>query len=238
MRIRLPLGRSLFFLSAFLVSLVALLPLGLALEWLALDARGLAAREAEGSVWIGALKEAQLGPVALGDLDAGLRALPLLIGRARVDVERSGAADRLEGGVTVSRHVFGLDDFSAGLAVGTLFAPLPLAALDLADVSVHFANGLCASADGLVKASLAAEAGGAMLPRSLSGDARCDGGALLLPLVSQAGTERLSLRLYEDGRYRAELLLRALDEPTRQRLAAAGFALAPGGYVLRAEGKF
>jgi hypothetical protein len=48
MRIRLPLGRSLFFLCAFLFSLLALFPLRLALGWLALDDRGFAAREAEG----------------------------------------------------------------------------------------------------------------------------------------------------------------------------------------------
>ena len=44
MRIRLPLGRSLFFLCAFLFALVALLPLRLALDWLGLDDKGFAAR--------------------------------------------------------------------------------------------------------------------------------------------------------------------------------------------------
>ena len=49
MRIRLPLGRSLFFVCAFLFALVALLPLRLALDWLGLDDKGFAAREARGS---------------------------------------------------------------------------------------------------------------------------------------------------------------------------------------------
>jgi general secretion pathway protein N len=238
MRIRLPLGRSLFFLLFFLFSLVALAPLALALRWLGLDQSGFAAREAEGSVWLGALKEAQLGPVALGDVQARLRMLPLLIGRARTDLERGGEGDALHGGITVSRHAVGIDDFSADLPLGSAFAPLPLASLDLGDVSVHFADGACAGAEGLVKAGLAGDAGGIALPRRLSGRARCDGGALLLPLVSQSGMERLDVRLFEDGRYRVELALRPGDDATRQRLAASGFVPAGAAFVLRANGEF
>ena len=61
MSFRLPFGRGAFFVAAFAFALVALFPLRLAIRWLGLDERGLAAREAEGSVWLGALKEAQLG---------------------------------------------------------------------------------------------------------------------------------------------------------------------------------
>jgi len=238
MRIRLKLRRGAFFLIAFLFALVALLPLGLALRWLQLDERGLAAREAEGSVWLGGLREARFGDVALGDLSARLRALPLLVGRARIDLERTGGADGFGGGVTLSRHGFGVDDVTAGLAIGPLLAPLPVATLDLDDVTAHFADGQCAGAEGMVKASLAGEAPGPMLPRSLTGEARCDGGALLLPLVAPSGMERLDLRLFEDGRYRIELNVRAADETMRQRLAASGFTPAGAGYVLKMEGKF
>jgi hypothetical protein len=45
MRVRLPLGRTLFFVCAFLFALIALFPLRLALDWLSLDERGFAARE-------------------------------------------------------------------------------------------------------------------------------------------------------------------------------------------------
>jgi general secretion pathway protein N len=237
MRICLPLGRSLFFLSFFLFALVALLPLGLALRWLSLDARGLSAREAQGSIWLGALREARFGSVPLGDLQARLRSLPLFIGRARVDLRRL-EGEGLSGGIAVSRHAFGVDDVTADLSAGPALAPLPVASLNLTDVSAHFADGLCASAEGLVKASLTGEAGGAALPAGLSGEARCDGGALLLPLASQSGMERLDVRLFDDGRYRFELLVRPSDDAARQRLVASGFAPAGAGYVLRAEGRF
>ena len=238
MRIRLPMRRSLFFLAAFLFALVALLPLGLAMRWLGLDERGFTAREAQGSVWLGFVREARFGSVPLGDLEARLRVLPLVIGRARVDLDHSGEGDGLEGGITVSRHAFGVDDVRATVAPGPVFALVPGASFDLADLSAHFANGVCASADGTVKATLSGDTAGISLPRSLTGNARCDGGALLLPLVGQSGMERLDLRLFEDGRYRVELLLRPADEAARQRLAAAGFTASGAAFALRTEGHF
>lgn len=238
MRIRLPVRRSLFFLIAFLFSLLALLPLRLALDWLALDESGFAAREAKGSIWLGALSEAQYGGVALGDLSAELRTLPLFLGRARVDLERHDEQDRFRAGATVSRNAFGLDDLTGRLDVGAAFAPLPINSIDLNNVEAHFANGLCTSASGAVQAGLAGEVGGIALPGGMSGTARCDEGALLLPLTSQSGMETLNLRLLPDGRYRADLLVRPTDDMLRDRLIATGFTLSSGGYGLRIEGAF
>jgi general secretion pathway protein N len=238
MRIRLPMRKSVFFVAAFLFALVALLPLGLVLRWLSLDERGFSAREARGSVWLGITREARFGAIPLGDLETRLRFLPLVIGRARVDLEHSGKERGFEGAVTVSRHAFGVDDVSATLAPGPVFALVPGASFDLSDLSAHFADGVCAGAEGLVKATLSGDAAGITLPRTLSGNARCDGGALLLPLVGQSGMERLDLRLFEDGRYRVELLLRPADDAARQRLAAAGFTASGAAFALRAEGHF
>jgi general secretion pathway protein N len=238
MRIRLPLGRALFFVVAFLFALVALLPLRLALDWLALDDRGFAAREARGSIWLGALSEAQFGSVALGDLQARLRTLPLLVGRARVDLERAGEERPLQGSATISRTRFGIDDVTGMVDVGAALAPLPIASVDLGDVTAHFADGLCATAEGMVKATVAGDVAGMSLPAGLSGNARCDQGALLLPLASQSGMEALNLRLWEDGRYQIELAVKPVDDGMRDRLVAAGFMLAPGGYALRLSGEF
>jgi general secretion pathway protein N len=238
MRIRLPLGRTLFFCVAFLFALVALLPLRLVLDWLALDERGFAARQAKGSIWLGALSEAQFGSVALGDLSASLRTLPLFVGRARVDLERTDEQRRFEGSATMARNRFGIDDLSAVLDVGTVFAPLPIGSVDLGDVTAHFADGLCTSAEGVVKATIAGDVGGVTLPGGLTGNARCDQGALLLPLVSQSGLEALNVRLYEDGRYQIELAVKPVDDAMRDRLIASGFMLTTGGYALRLSGEF
>lgn len=238
MRFRLPLGRRLFVLCAILFALVALFPLRLALDWLSLDERGLAAREVKGSIWLGALSEAQLGSIELGDLQARLRTLPLFIGRARVDLERGGDVEPLEGSITVSRHFFGIDDVTGRLDVGTALAPLPIASLDMSDVTSHFTDGQCSRAEGLVKAGIVGDIAGLPLPAGLSGTARCDEGALLLPLASQSGMEALNLRLHEDGRYEVELAIRPADDQMRDRLLASGFSLSGNGYVLSATGEF
>jgi len=237
MRIRLPLRRSLFFLCAFLFALVALVPSALAIRWLSLDESGLAAREANGSIWFGALREARFGPVPLGDARTRLRGLPLLLGRARLDL-KSAEGDGLDGAITVSRHAFGVDDVTSELAVGAALAPIPGARLGLDDVSARFADGLCASASGLVKATIAGDSLGGGGPSRFSGEARCDGGALLLPLASQSGMEKIDIRLFGDGRYRLERLVRPNDDAARQRMVAAGFAPSGTGYMLRVEGRF
>ena len=215
MRLRLRWWREIFFLSALLFSLAALVPLRFALGWLGFEGKGLSAREATGSLWAGALSEARFGTVALGDVGTRLRVLPLLLGRARLDLEQ--ADDGFRGGVTLSRHGFGIDDATGSLE-GPALAELPPPALDLADVSFRFADGLCAHAEGLVKARFAGELGSVPLAAGFSGEARCDGPALLLPLVSQTGGERLAVRLFADGRYRIDATLRPGGAPYSTRL--------------------
>jgi general secretion pathway protein N len=214
MRLRLRWWRELFFLGALLFSLVALLPLRVALGWLGFSDNGLTAREASGSVWLGALAEARFGSVPLGDVATRLRVLPLLVGRARLDLEQED--DGLSGGVTLSRHGFGIDD-ATGTIEGPALAELPPPALDLADVSVRFADGLCAHAEGLVKARFAGEIGSVPIAAGFSGEARCDGPALLLPLVGQSGGDRLNVRLFADGRYRIDAALRPAGAPYSSR---------------------
>ena len=238
MRIRLPLRRTVFFLAVFFFALVALIPLRVATGWFGAEGRGLAAREASGSLWLGVLKEAQFGAVPLGDVRARLNFLPLFLGRARMSLAQEEAGGGFDGAVSVSRHSFGLDDLTGQLRVGALFAPLPIASLDLDDVSAHFSGGQCESAGGRVRAGLSGEIAGIALPAGLSGNARCAEGALLIALAGPSGTEQLSLRLHADGRYRIDLIVRPSDPALGGRLAAAGFALTPSGFVSRIDGSF
>ena len=214
MRLRRRWWREIFFLCALLFSLAALLPLRVALGLLGFADKGLAAREATGSIWLGALSEARFGTVPLGDVATRLRALPLLVGRARLDLEQPD--DGLRAGVTASRHGFGIDDATGRIEAGPL-TTLPAPTLDLSDLSVSFESGLCVHADGLVKARFAGDLGGVPLPSGLSGEARCDGPALLLPLVAQSGGERLDFRLFADGRYRVDASLRPGGVPYSSR---------------------
>ncbi|WP_129790862.1 type II secretion system protein N [Sphingosinicella sp. CPCC 101087] len=237
MPVRLPIGRTLFLLAAFVFTLVALFPLRLALDRLGFEERGLAARSATGSVWNGALQEARIGPVALGDVHARLNLLPLFLGRARLSViaaEENG----LVGAVSVSRHGFGFEDFDGRIRAGTLFAPLPLTSLDFDDLSAGFAGGRCVRADGGVRAIVSAQAGGIGISPELVGRARCAGDALLLPLAGRSGMERLDVRIFPDGRYRLDLLVRSTDPAVGAALAAAGFRRVAQGYAMRIDGAF
>ena len=236
MRVRLPLKRTIFFLAAFAFSLVALIPLSVAIGWFGVS--GLAAREATGSLWLGMLKEAQLGPVPLGDVRARLNMLPLLLGRARLSLASDAPDGHFEGALSVSRHSFGIEDMTGSFRTGALFAPVPITALMLDDVTAHFANGQCESAEGRVRATAAGEMAGLPVPAGLAGNLRCAEGALLVPLASQSGAGQVNLSIRADGSYRLDLVLRQADPTLVARLAAAGFQPSTEGWTRRIEGHF
>jgi len=237
-RIRLKTGPVAFFGAAFVVALIVLLPLRLAMGWFDLGSTGLTARQVSGSVWYGNLREASFGGVALGDLHAGLSPFQLVVGRARINLSGQGSAPPFHGAIGVSRHSFGIDDLTASLPAGTVFAPVPVSALDFDDVSVRFQDGNCEKAEGRVKATLSGDLAGVNLGQGMSGTARCDAGALLLPLVSQPGTETIALRLWGTGRFRGELTVQPSDSAEIQKLVLTGFQATPKGYTLAIEGKF
>lgn len=235
MRLRVPMRRIVLFGAMFALALIVFLPLRLALG--AID-DGLSAREATGPVWAGSLKEARVGPASLGDLNARLAPTPLLIGRARLEVERpSATTDRLSGAFGLGANRRSAESVTGVIPVDALFAPLPIGSLELTDVTVRFRDGTCDRAEGLVKANVSGEIGGLPLPAGLTGAARCDRGALLLPLASGSGTEGLALRIFGDGRYEARLSVRATEPALVARLTASGFALGPSGYAMTLNGK-
>jgi general secretion pathway protein N len=236
------IGHRLFTSLMFALALLVLLPLRLAAGWLGMDDAGLTAREVRGSVWSGRLSEARISSAQLGDLRAGLDPVPLLTGRARVSLERRGDdGDALKGAISISRHETGFDNVTARLPLGRVLAPLPVVAIELNDSSARFRDGLCLSAEGSARATIDGEMAGALfdggLGGGLSGNARCDGGALLLPLVSQSGLARVVVRLSGGRHYRADLLVRG-PAVARDRLLAAGFAPRADGYGLSVEGVF
>lgn len=226
--------------AMLLIGLLLFLPMRLALGWFGVGEQGLTARRVSGSIWGASLSEARFGDLVLGDLSARLSPLPLLIGRARVALigPETAAAPPVRAAVFVSRHLIGVDDATGSFPTGRIFAPLPVTTLQLDDVTIRFRDGACEAAEGRVQATLGAAAAGIALPAGIAGNVRCDRGALLLPLASQAGTEAIALRVEGDGRYRAELSIQPTDPLLGQRLEAAGFVATPNGYRLSVEGRF
>lgn len=183
MRFRLSTSRAVLFGVMFVTALIVFLPLRVVVG-------GVTARAADGLAWAGHLEEARVGPAVLGDVDTRISPLRLLMGEARLAVSRPG----LSGAITVAsnrREVEGL--------TGTLpMEAVPIASFDLSDVTVRFRDGICDRAEGIVRAD--SDRG------ALNGSVRCDRGALLLPLASASGQDRLDLRITGDGRYSAGLI--------------------------------
>ncbi|SFP74436.1 type II secretion system protein N [Sphingomonas rubra] len=239
-RLRLRTGPAALFGAMLVVALLIFLPMRLVLGWTGAGEQGLVARSVTGSVWGATLSEARFGDLSLGDVGARLSPLPLLVGRATLSLEGPGGqgAPPLSGRAFVSRHAAGIAGFTGRLAAGAAFQPLPVVALDLDDVTARFEDDACIEAAGRVRAVLAGDVAGIALPPSIEGTARCDAGALLLPLASAAGTEAVSLRITGAGRYRADLSIRPADPAAVERLVASGFTQGAGGYGLSVEGRF
>ncbi|THD36960.1 MAG: type II secretion system protein N [Sphingomonas sp.] len=222
------------------VALVALFPLRLALGAFGLADEGLSAREVTGPVWWGGVNEAHYGNVALGDVSAGLSPIQLFVGRARIDVEGQQGMpnESLHGALSFSRNTAGMDDVTATVPAGDAFAPVPIASIGFDDVSVRFRDGRCERAEGKITANIAATMPQLALPPTLSGNVRCEGGALLVPLTGQAQTESIALTIEADGKYRAVLSVRPTDPTVATGLLAAGFRQVGAGYSLTVAGNF
>lgn len=233
-----PARRRLFVLLVFLFALLALFPLRLAFNMLALQENGLSGRAIHGSVWWGDIEQLTLGGVPLGNVEARLSAVQLLVGRARMDFARHrGAPDDLKGAVSVNTSSFGVDDVTAHIGVGGHFAPLPVNGLDFDDLSVRFADGACVRAEGRLKVRMSPAVQGLNLSQGLSGEAVCDGDTLLLPLASQSGMETMRMRIEANRSFHAELLVRTSDPALSTDLQKSGFTRRGNALALTVRGR-
>ena len=225
MSFRLPFGRGAFFVAAFAFALVALFPLGLAIRWLGLDE---ARTRGAGGGRQRLARRAQGGATGPRPDRRRQRAAeqPALAARPGAgQLGPGGRGQSVRGRGDDGAHGFGFDDVTGQLRLGSLFAPLPITALELEDVSAGFASGLCSRAEGRVRATVTGQIGGMNLTSGLAGAPACAGDAVLLPLVSQSGMEQLNVRFFADGRYRVELAVRTADaavgqQPDRGRIHA------------------
>ena len=221
-----------------LLGLVATFPLALAASWLGLKDMGVAARSLRGPVWWGAAEELTVAGVRLGTVDVFLDPLRLLVGQVRIDVARiNGAPDDLVGGISLGWGARGVERLTGNLAIGLAFAPLPVNRAEFETFTVRFAGDLCVRAEGRVRVHVPALITGLDLANGLTGEARCEGAALVLPLAGQSGRERLELRVRADGAYEAVMRVRASDPALAAALAAGGFQAGEGDErLLRVRG--
>ena len=215
------------------------LPLRLAVNMAGLEGSRFSAKTISGSVWHGRIEGVQIGPFPLGDLDAGVRFLPLLTGKLLMDLERPATPgdDGLVATIGKSGKSLLVQNVTTLLGVGRQLAPLPASAIDLRAVNIAFAGGRCQSASGQVRMSLDANIPGLDLKQGLLGNAECQNGVLVLPLQSGSGMEQLTLKLEGNGFYTARLFLSGSDRAWTLLLPTLGFRKAPSGYAIKVAGQ-
>lgn len=195
------------------VALLIFMPLRLALGLAGTGAGGLTARSAGGTVWSGRLIDARIGSIDVGTIDTSLRPLPLLLGRLRFDGERTGGAP-LAGSAETGWGRRAIHELTGTLSGGRI-GDVPIEQVTMDALTVIFSGGRCAEASGRVRIVLGFDIAGVALRNGLSGVARCDNGALLLPLTGDSGVERLVLRITGDGRYSGTLGTGAVTQAMR-----------------------
>ena len=239
-------GRSKLALAAiFVITLIAAFPLRLALGLADPDGRGVTAREVAGTIWDGGIGDLRVGALPLGDVAAHLRPLPLLIGRREVHIERLAATGSPATGspADFSANAAGgggwlsLREVQGQVPIGDAFGAIPATALGFRDFHAELSGGRCVGAGGQVSLILAPFSELMPGPVALSGTARCNKGALYVPMTGPTGLEHLFLRLEPDGRWRADLVLGGLPAEITAPLLEAGFAGRPGGIGISATGK-
>lgn len=229
----------LWIIACALLAALIFLPLRLAAGVIDIGESGISARQVSGTIWAGRLDQARLGPLDLGTVNVNLKAWPLLLGRARFAIERpaAGGTVPLSGQMEIGlgrRSIEQLSGTMPIIGVGTL----PLESVTFSQFSAQFTDGQCRTANGRVQLMLAVRIAGIDLRNGLSGEARCDGRKLVIPLTGQSGMERLTMEISPDGRYQARLAIAAVDPTTSAALSAAGFSAATEGWTQTIRGQF
>lgn len=220
-------------------ALIVTFPLSVAFGLAGLDRMGVSARSLRGPVWWGGAEDLRIGDIQIGTVDVLLDPFKLLIGAVRLDVVRQhGRGDDIRGGLTIGMGSRSLDDITGAIPLAAALAPLPISRIEFEDVSVRFSSGQCTNAEGRVRMRVPAILPGINLANGLVGEARCDGQALLMPLASQSGQERIEARFFSDGRYEATMRIRATDPALSGALLSNGFrSTGNGEQMLRVTGR-
>jgi general secretion pathway protein N len=207
------IGVFLAVLVGLLVAVIAFLPLRLVLP----DGPA-SVQVAEGTIWRGRLKGVKIGPLALGDLATRF----------------NGSTVNFDDGARLSGV---LDPFAEGIGLsaltGEINAGIPLLEpLKLSNVAIAMPASGCVAASGRVTVGLARPIPGIPAGQLLSGSPRCDKGDLLLALASQAGLERVEIRLHPDFSHELALIIKPSDPAMVPLLQLAGFSETSTGYRL------
>lgn len=216
---------------------VALFPLRAALAMSDLGRIGFTARQAGGTVWAGRIGELHLRSQPIGTVDVAFDPIALLFGTVSMRFSRLDNPDGPLEGRLVAGGTRGLVDTSGRIAVAEMFSPLPVAALELENVTIRFRDGTCERASGRIRPILAAPVPGLTFDAGLSGAVECDAERARVSMSSPSGGERIEFYIRETGDYRGWMSVRSSRPDVAGALASYGFRPSPQGMTLTVDGR-
>lgn len=219
------------------LALIGMFPLRVALGWSDLESMGFAARQVAGTIWYGRIGELHLKSQPLGTLEVALDPGQLLVGTVNMRFNRLDDPEGPLEGRLVAGGKRGIVDASGRVAVGEMFAPLPLTVLELEKVTVLFRNGRCVEAAGRIRPILAAPIPGANFESGLAGAVQCDGERARVEMESPSGAERIDFYVQQSGDYRGWMSVRNAHPGVTAALAAFGFKPSAQGMTLSVDGR-
>lgn len=231
----LPRRWAIFFSGILILALIGLFPLRAAIGLSDFRGIGFSARQVAGTIWYGRIGELQLRSQPFGTFEVSLNPVPLLIGNVSMAFNRMDSPEGVLNGKLVAGFRRGLVDTSGRIAVGEMFAPLPIEALELSNVTLLFRGGSCSEAKGTVTAIVNSPVPG-MSFGGLSGKIECDGERARVRMGA-AGTQKIEFYVQSNGRYRGWMNAGAASPEISAALASAGFRPSPQGMSLTVDGQ-
>ncbi|MDQ3471508.1 MAG: type II secretion system protein N, partial [Pseudomonadota bacterium] len=188
-----------------------------------------------GTIWYGRIGSLHLRSQPLGTFEVQINPFALLIGRISMQFARMDDPQGVLEGQLVAGRGRGIKDARGRIAAGEMFAPLPIDALELHDVTVLFRNGVCIEAAGRVTPVITAPIPGVQFT-GLSGTMQCDGERARVQMTSSAGSERVEFYVNSSGRYRGWLSVRTTAPAVSAALGLLGFRPSSEGMMLTVNG--
>ncbi len=223
-----------------LLLLVILMPLRAALWAVTDSAQGfVTARETRGTIWSGRAFDLQMAGLSFGDVETDLSFWPLLLARGELGMERPAVSGQRGVKATLLSVPggSGVKAMNGELPVSGPLGNIPVTSWKFENFHARFDGEQCADAGGNVQMMIGPGAWSALnLESGLLAQARCDGKALHLPLLSPSTMEKIDLRIFADGTYEAKATIDTADPEISAMLGLAGFAPISGGYTMTSKG--
>lgn len=219
-----------------LLALIALFPLRAALALSDMERIGFAARQVGGTIWYGRVGELHLRSQPLGTFEVRLDPLALLFGTISMRFDRMDDPDGVLEGRLIAGMSRGVEASSGRISVEQMFAPLPIEAIQLDQVTVLFRRGTCVRGSGRITPIIASPIPGISLGSGLTGRLECDGERARVVMTSPSGGERVEFYVNSEGAYRAWMTVRPPPEASAI-LSLFGFRQSPEGLTLQMRGR-